>query len=847
MKVPDFILRVLLKDEEYAEKSGDLEEAYLDRVEEIGLLRAKAWLWLEVAKAVPGFAYNLIYWRVMMLRNDLGIGLRQLRKRKGFSLINILGLALGMACFFLIFLLIRFELSFDNFHAHRDDIYRVNQAFSSRGGWVTPWTPYEVGRALQEEFPEVEASVRLLRLFDIEILIKCEGKAFFETRHILADPSLFSIFSFPIVFGNPEVLFPSPNSVVISDVVAKKYFGKDDPMGRRLTVNDERDFIVSGVVRIPENTDFQYDLIFPMKAFEEHLAYGWRGEMYQTFALLKKGTRPRDVEEKIWALQKSNIEKGLDYSGLPFQKLSKIHLYEANGEPGEMARYLVVFGLSGVFILFIACVNFMNLSTARSEQRAREVGIRKTVGAERGQIIRQFYVESFLVTTLASLCAMLLVLIFLPAFRRLVGARLSLGLTSPSVIIGLIAAWLVTAVVSGFYPAFFLSSFRPIQVLRGKFGKGSGGAASRKGLVVFQFSLSVFFMISTFVVFSQLRFIDTRYEAMDKSHLVYLRMDGGSDARGPVLKEALQKYPEIRSLSVTQQLPLSIGYNRRIWVSPAKRQDTRLNYNMADFDFIKTFNLEIVEGRNFSEDNATDGLNCILNEEAVRRSGLENPVGRQVVYWDDKVGTIIGVVKDFNYQHIRNRIQPLVLCARPDWSDRKYLVAKLAPGERKNALSHIRREWNTINPNIPFELRFFDDVFDRIYRGERVMGGVFLAFAGLTIFISCLGLFGLASFMAERRKKEVVIRKVLGAPVSRILTMLSGSFTKWVLAANVIAWPAAYLAMRTWLQGYAYRSPITLGIFVLSAFMAEAIALASVGYQSIRAACVNPAEGLRHE
>ncbi|MDH4271000.1 MAG: ABC transporter permease, partial [Candidatus Aminicenantes bacterium] len=807
MKVPDLVLRFLLRDEEYLEKSGDLEEAYLDMVDETGPFRAKAWFWFEVLKALPGFIRNLVSWRVIMLRNYLGIGVRQLRKRKGFSFINILGLALGMACFFLIFLLIRFELSFDDFHEHRNDIYRVNQELTINGARsVGLWTPYEVGRALAEEFPEVSAAARLYSLFNINILVRSEGKIFFEPRHILADPSFFGIFSFPVTFGDPERLLPHPNSVVISERAAKKYFGNGDPLGRLFTVNDDRDFTVSGVVRIPDNTDFQYDFIFPLKAFEKDIDYGWNGLMYQTFVRLKKGILPGRVEEKIWALQKKNSPESSRKSGLRFQKLSRIHLYGADGEPGETARYLAVFGLSGVFILLIACVNFMNLSTARSEQRAREVGIRKTVGAERSQIIRQFYVESFLVTTLACLCAVLLVLVFLPAFRQLVGARLSLGLTNPSVVIGLVAAWGVTAVVSGGYPALFLSSFRPIQVLRGKFIRGSR-SASRKGLVVFQFSLSVFFMISTLVVYSQLRFIDTRYEAMDKSRLVYLRMDGGSDARGPLLKEALRKYPEIQSLVVTQQLPLSIRNNRAVWTSPVKSPDTRFDlfYNMADFDFVKTFNMEIVEGRDFSEGNAIDGLNCILNEEAVRQLGLENPVGRKIVYWDDKVGTVVGVVKDFNYQRVNRPIQALVLCARSDWWNRKYLVARLAPGDPRNALDDIRREWSTTNPGIPLELGFFDEVFDRIYRNERVMGKVFLAFASLTIFISCLGLFGLASFMAERRKKEVVVRKVLGASVSRISVMLTGGFTKWVLAANVIAWPAAYLAMRMWLQGYAYR------------------------------------------
>jgi putative ABC transport system permease protein len=784
-----------------------------------------------------------------MLRNDLRLGIRQIRRRKGFSVINIVGLGLGMACFFLIFLLIRFELSFDDFHEFGADIYRVNQVYSvERGSGVSSWTPYEVGRALGEEFPEVAGVARLYSNLNPELLVKGEGRTFFESRAILADPSFFRMFSFPVLFGNPESLFSHSNSVVISESAARRYFGDDGPVGRILTIDGDRDFAVSGVVRIPDNTEFQYDFVFPLSAFEKDLTYGWRGLMYRTFVRLDRGCPPGPVAEKIWALQEKNTMDRPGYSGLRFQKLSRIRLYEADGEPGRTARYLVVFGMSGVFILLIACANFMNLATARSEQRAREVGIRKTIGAERGQIIRQFYTESFLIATLALFAAVFLVLISLPAFRQLAGVRLRPELADLSTVIVLVAAWLVTAAVSGGYPALFLSSFSPVQVLRGRFIRGARGAASRKGLVIFQFSLSVFFMISTLVIHSQLRFIDKRYENLDRSRLVYLRMDGGSDARAGVLKEALRRYPEIRSLTLTQQLPLTIRNNRRVWTSPGKTPETGFNlfYNMADFDFVRTFNLEIVEGRDFSGDHAAEGLNCLLNEEAVKRLGLEDPVGREIVYWDDKVGKVIGVVKDFNYQRVDRRIQALVLCARPDWN-RKYLAARLAPESLERALGPMQREWTAINPGIPFELRFFDDIYDGIYRAERAMGRIFLVFASLTVFISCLGLFGLASFMAERRRKEVVVRKVLGASVSRISAMLSAGFAKWVLAASVIAWPAAYLAMRIWLRGYAYRTPIPIGVFLLSAVLAETIAMVSVGYQTVKAACANPVEGLRHE
>ena len=567
-----------------------------------------------------------------MLKNYLKTALRNILKHKMQSFINILGLALGMACFLLIFLFVRFKLSFDDFHEKRDEIYRVNQEWVYQGEKrSSAWTPYEIGRALQEEFPEVAAATRLYRLFNVNIIVKHRSNTFFESKHTLTDPSFFKIFSFPVIHGNSETFFNHPHSVVISDKAAEKYFGNRDPVGQTMNINHDLDFIVSGVVQTPENTEFEYDFFFPLKAFEREIDYGWRGLMYKTFVQLKKGVSPHSVEPKIWALQKKYIPEESGKIGLRFQKLSRIHLYQSDGTAGEMVKYIIVFGMSGIFILLIACINFMNLFTARSEQRAKEVGLRKTIGAERRQIITQFITESFLITTLAFLCALFIILFFLPTFNLLIGRRLALDLSNTYLLTGLIGAWLLTAIVSGSYPALFLSSFRPIQVLKGKWIKGNRGGTLRKGLVIFQFTLSIFFIISTITVYSQLKYIDTRYQSMEKEHLVYLRMDGGSDQRGPVLKEVLLKYTEIKNATVTQQVPLYIGYSRNIWSSRSKTPETKLdlNYNMADFDYIKTFNMEIIEGRDFSEKNRADGINCILNEEAVQQLGIQNPVGKR--------------------------------------------------------------------------------------------------------------------------------------------------------------------------------------------------------------------------
>jgi putative ABC transport system permease protein len=849
-RLSQWLIRRIFRDEVEA-NLGDFIEIYTDFMENGNRFQARFRFYAYLMMSILKYFKDTVGVGGNMLKNYLKIAFRNMQRNKASTLINISGLALGLASSFFILLWIQNELSYDRFHEKRDHIYRVNQEFLSRGDRkVSKWTPYDIGRALQEEFAEVAAVARLFRMNYDYILVDTKGDTFFEPRHINVDHSFFQIFSFPVVYGNSRTFFNNSDSLVLSAKISKKYFGNQNPIGQILHINREQDFMVSGVVQIPENTDFPYDFFFPFEALRTNINYhNWTDSTYQTFVHLHNETEPESVERKIWALQKENISENSNKTGLPFQKLSRIHLYRAGGSPGETVKYLIVFGMSGLFILFLACINFMNLSTARAEQRAKEVGLRKTIGAKRKQIICQFYIESFLISAAAALCALSMVMLFLPVYHQLVGKRLAVGFTHSSIIIGMLSAWLITAVLSGSYPAFSLSSFRPVQALKGKFLSKNRGSRLRKGLVIFQFSLSVFFIISTLTVRSQLKYIDTRYSMIDKEHLVYLRMEGGSETRGPILKEALLKYPEIQSATVTMALPIAIGYYRPIWSSPSKDPDKRLSicYNVADFDYVKTFNLEIIDGRDFSAKNMTDGNNCILNEEAVQQMGLPNPVGKEIVYWDDGVGKIIGIVKNFNYQPVSNNIGPLLLCARPDWDDSRFLVLRLASGNPVAALNQIRSEWKKINPGIPIELHFFDEIIDRIYRNEKIMGKIFLCFSCMTILISCLGLFGLSLFMAERRIKEIGIRKTLGATVSDIVGLMSKDILLLVAASNLISWPAALFFLNKWLQNYAYRVNLNAWIFILSGLMALTLALLTVSYQTTRAARSNPVDSLRYE
>jgi hypothetical protein len=781
--------------------------------------------------------------------NAFKVSLRKMRRQKWYSLIIVGGLAAGMACSILILLWVGNELSFDRFHARARNIYRlVVEDHRADGVSFHPWLPFPVGPALKNEFPEIAA---ISRWAPEDMVVRSNGEAHTETRFLTVDPVFFEMFSFPFVEGSPARALADPASIVIRDTMARKYFGDEDPIGKTLNLSGRADLAVSAVVHIPDNSDFQFDFFFSFNAyplFNVRLAdyeADWKAFNYQCYVVLKEGSSADLLERKISGFLKARLPDRERV--LRLQPLGRIHLYRPDGADGAM-RYVRVFSLIAGIILLIACVNFMNLATARSEGRAKEVGLRKTLGGTRAQLIRQFFTESFLHAALALGAALLVAELALPYFSQITGRRLDLGLVPGGFIGGIIAIALGAGLVAGLYPALFLSSFSPSRTIKKTAHRGGRAARLRQGLVVLQFALSTVLIVGTLVVKSQVSFIMSRDLGLAKDDLVTMLMQKKSRDSVDAVRQELLRHPGFAAVSSSSQLPFDlvgwIGYLD--WEGrPADRQ-VYFSFLSVDHDFARACGLSFLQGRDFSRDVPTDAGDFIINETARRQMGLEDPIGKQLDFHGRK-GRIIGVVRDFTNRHMVQATAPLVLTMDTRNAHRDYLLLRLRPGDPSAALAYFHKAWGTINPGFPCEPQFLDDSFNRMYVNERRLSRLFLCFAALAVFISCLGLVGLSAYMAEERTKEVGIRKTLGASTGGIVSLVSISFLKLVAIANVIAWPVGYLLMHRWLQGYAYRTSIGFRVFALAAVFGLLAALLAVGWQTFRAATANPVDSLRYE
>jgi putative ABC transport system permease protein len=781
--------------------------------------------------------------------NSLKVSLRKMRRKKWYSLISVAGLAVGIACSVLILLWVRHELSYDRFHQRTDNIYRVTMEDHLNDGIsVHPWLPFPLGPSLQNGFPEIAAASRYR---PDDMVVRYKDKAYTETKFLTVDPSFFEIFSFPFLKGDPAEALKDPHSIVIRDTMAEKYFGTVDPIGKVLNLSGRADLAVSAVVHIPDASDFQFDFFFTFQSYPlfnvdlAPLEANWSGKNYQTYILLQKGSSAALLEKKISAFLKPRTPGQTEI--LRLQKLSRIHLFKPDGSDGAM-RYVRIFSLIAVFILLVACINFMNLATARFEGRAKEVALRKTLGGTRGQLIRQFFSESLLHAGLAMAAGLFLVELALPSFSRITGRQLGLDLAHANLVIGLLSIVLVSGFISGLYPALFLSSFAPARASK-EFSHPRGrGVLFRKALVIFQFALSTTLIIGTLVVKSQVSFIMNRDLGMAKENIVYHLMQKKTRDSVEVVREELLQHPDIMSISSSSSLPSNIqswiGYID--WEGRSSEQQVYPAFLSVDYDFLKTAGLTVVKGRNFSRSRPVDEENFITNETALRQMGIENPLGLELRFWGHR-GQIIGVVKDFANRHMSSSTAPMILTAGAWGESRNYLLLRLKPGNPSSAIEHFRKVWQKANPGFPCEYEFLDEAFNRMYTNEQRLSRILFSFAVLAVMISCLGLVGLSSYTAEEKTKEIGIRKVLGASPWKIVTLFSMNFAKLVVISNAAAWPIAYAVMQQWLQNYAYRTTIGIWIFLLTGGLSLLIVLLSVGYQTLRAATANPVDSLRYE
>jgi putative ABC transport system permease protein len=792
---------------------------------------------------MPALLWN--YWK---------IALRKIRRQKGYSFINIVGLAIGMACCILILTWVRDELSYDRFHKNADRICRVVTVDHS-GGNITKasGSPSLIGPTLVEKYPEFLKFARVQSGWSGYFLHYGE-KNFMDMKLATVDSGFFEIFPYPFIQGDPQSALTDRYSIVLTESLAKKCFGDEDPMGKVMQISST-DFKVTGVMEdIPKNSHLQFDYVFPainMTKFRSSKLDTWDYDQFSTYLLVKKNADFKALSKKISGIIKDYLPESK--SEIFLQSITAIHMHSTDinswevvyPNPGNIT-YAYIFALVAACILLIACINFMNLATARSATRAREVGMRKVSGARRVDLIKQFIGESVFLSILSLGLAILVVELLLPAFNRLSGKELSLHYTESVLLwVSLMGIASFTGLISGSYPALYLSAFQPSRVLKASAHLTSrGGGHLRKILVVGQFAFTIMLIIGTLVIYSQLRFIQNKDLGYDKDNVFTLASYGQFGRNYEATKNELLQNPNI--LSVCKAFPPSHNLRRTEevdWEGKDPTAEFMIFSDIGDYEFIKTFGIEITEGRFYSQEFSTDKDNFVVNETAIKMMGLKSPIGKRFTL-REKTGTIIGVVKDYHGGSLHYPIQPKVI----ELTDEGFFVCvKFRPGNLSEMIAFLKEKWDKFVPGHPFRYQFLDESIAAAYESERKIGKIFQYFTGLAVLIACLGLFGLASFTAEQRTKEIGIRKILGAKVSGIVFLLSKEFTKWILLANLIAWPVAYFLSQKWLQGFSYRMSLGWELFVVSGVLALAIAVGTVSYQAIKAAIANPVESLRYE
>jgi len=791
-----------------------------------------------------------------MFKNYFTIALRIVRRQKGYSFIKISGLSIGMACCILILLFVRYQLSFDKFHEQKDRIYRVlSELDLTQGKEIVCLTALPLAPALKDDIEAIPKAARLSG--GGRILFRAGDKKFFE-RVYFADADALDIFTFPLRVGNAQSALTDPFSIVVTDEVARKYFSDENPIGKTITLQNSNDYRITGILEaIPGNSHLRFDALasFSSLANTDRVKgnYWDRFSNDYTYILLQEGADPEEVRRQLPAFMAKHIPAEEDRYGLHLQPLKDIHFSSLNYDYSRRIskEYLYAYSAIAVFILLIACINFMNLATARSAGRAREVGIRKVVGAQRKQLIQQFFSESVLIAVLALVVAIGLVALLLPYFSQFIQEELSFDLWHDwSLVISLLGLCVVVGFVSGSYPALVLSSFRPIKVLRKTVEKNKKGLSFRTVSIVMQFAISIILITATAVVYAQLHYMRNKDLGFDAEQVlaIHTRNDYFKD-RADAFKNEITRNPFVLNASASFGTPASGSGSGRTFIPEGfpEGESLHLETLFVDYDFIETFGLTLLHGRDFSREFSTDAEQAfILNETAARKMGWNDPIGKRLALEDTEIkGKVIGVVKDFHYDSVDNAISPMVLTLLPFQVE--YISVKFQRERIAQVLAFLASTWKNFAPDYPFEYFFINEEFDTYYNFERRLGNLFTYCAILALLISCMGVFGLASFTAEQRTKEIGIRKVLGASVQGIIYLLSKEFIKWILMANVFAWPLAFFVMNKWLTNFAYRINIGPWVFALSGFLALFIALLTISYQCVKTAMANPIDSLRYE
>lgn len=789
-----------------------------------------------------------------MYKNYIKIAFRNIIRQKGYSAINIFGLAIAISCALLMLLWVQDELSWDSFQANKDSIFRVEQDQpTSKGAFHVNLTPYPMAAALIDEIPGVENAAR----YDAPgtLLMQYEGKKFYENGAVCVDSSFLEMFTYPLLRGDKKSALSRPSSIVITEDVARKYFGSDDPLGKTLTLENKYPFTVTGVLRnIPDNTNLKFDILVSFDfvksigKFSDRWGYN---EIY-TFVQLHKNADPGNVAKKITKLRSVHaLAQNPKTAAVPFNlmPLKDLRYYAkfGYGKTVGTIQSIYIFSFLALFILIIACINYMNLSTARAVKRYKEIGLRKVVGAGRKNIIFQFYIEALVLSFIAVLLSLFISELLLPLFYQISGKQFTSGIfLKPSFILDILILAVVIGLASGTYPALFLSTFSPVRILKGKNKLGSSGSLFRKSLVVFQFALSVMLIVGTIVMLRQLELMRNTKLGYDKEQLIYLPLNSETKKSFRMLKERLGNNPDITGVTGTMQMPASMSANGggARWTGMDPNFKPVIGYAAVDYDYLSTMKIPIAEGRGFSREFSTDSTNAvIINETLAKMIGGKSVIGK-TLNWGG-VSNIIGVTKDFNYLNLKRGIEPLAIYLSP--KDVNYAVVRLKAGHIREALEQVKETWSSVYPSFPVVYKFVDEEYAKMFNSDEKIMSIFTYASIFAILIACMGLLGLASFVAELRTKEIGIRKVLGASIGGIAFMLSREFITWIVTANFIAWPVSYIIMSGILDNYANRTSLSPWIFLLAFIISLVIALGTIGYQTLKAALSNPVNALRYE
>ncbi|MCB0487170.1 MAG: ABC transporter permease [Cyclobacteriaceae bacterium] len=786
-----------------------------------------------------------------MIKNYIIISLRKFRRQKFFSLINLFGLTIGLSSVILIMLYVTDELSYDKFHQRTNGIFRVveNQHYAGQPVFPVAVTPAPLGPSLKSEYPEVEDATRFW--FTNQIFQNGDQK--FTELGAYVDPSFLSIFSFDLAAGSNETALSDINNIIITQELAKKYFGDEDPINKIIKIGDDRQAIVGGVLEnIPTNSHIQFDFILPIEnrfSRDPDASTNWGNNTMYTYVLLSDGADVEKLNDQI----KDQIRKNQDRSvtDVFLQPIDNIHLGETYftadvGGKGNK-QYVTIFLIVAIFILAIACINFMNLATARSMSRAKEVGLRKSIGANRVQLVLQFLNESLLTALVAMVLAVLIVDLLLPQFNVLAGKTLNMNIfANAKLILYLLGFATVTGLIAGSYPAFFLSAFQPATVLKSAPVKASGGSLFRKILVITQFFISTIMITGTLVVYDQIEYIRSKDLGYDKENVIKIpRISNNYKS----FKDDLLTQSGIVDVSASNQHPAYVENSTSGISWEGKNQDEAILIHtlFTDFDYLKTMGAKIAEGRDFMKNNRADSNAVVINQEAARVMGFESPVGQEIQVGIPVPFSIIGVVDDFHFKSIHQKIEPLVMAIARNDGMLGYTMIRVEPGNPSSKVSTIQQAWEKFNPGREFVYTYLNDDFIDLYKAEEQTGTIFKYFSGLAILVSCLGLFGLASFTLEQRTKEFGIRKIFGASLFQLFTTASTGFIVLVIVAFALAAPVSLFFINRWLDGFAYHISLSVNAFLYAGVLAVGIALVTVSYQAVRSAIVNPSASLRHE